>query len=204
MQRPDGESHHLDLDLREAAGATISACGQYRYDLWREWNVSQPKLAFVMLNPSTADALRNDQTIEACIRFAKRDGYGGIVVRNLFAYRTPKPSVLAKAHKAGVDVVGEENDEWLAGLKSNRDIAAWVIAWGQGSGIPRALIEWRIEDVFDILGRLPSLALHPDPYRGQSPHPLYLKNDTPIAPWPARRPKEAADFGSQGGSDAAS
>lgn len=195
MTANDETAVNLDLGLREVAGATISPDGLYRYDLWREWDAGLSKLGFVMLNPSTADALRNDQTIDACIRFAKRDGYGGIVVRNLFAYRTPKPVVLKKAHEQGVDVVGEENDAWLARLRTDRDVACWVAAWGQGSGIPKRLMEDRIEDVFDILGRLVTLALHPDPYRGQSPHPLYLKNDTPIRPWPARRSAESGRTG---------
>jgi hypothetical protein len=31
-----------------------------------------PRLGFIMLNPSTADAAVNDQTIRKCIGFAKR------------------------------------------------------------------------------------------------------------------------------------
>jgi hypothetical protein len=172
------------------AGAHISPCGLYRYDLWRQWSTA-PKLAFVMLNPSTADALTNDQTIEACIRFAKRDGYGGIVVRNLFAFRTVSPRILADAHRHGVDVVGEHADVWLGSLMHSDEaeaVGGVVAAWGKGSGIPKQLMEERIEMVMhDVLDVQETLALHPDPYRGQSPHPLYLKNDTPIGDWPARR-----------------
>ena len=186
----------LDLGLRELAGAHISPCGLYRYDLWREWS-TEPKLAYVMLNPSTADALKDDKTIEACCRFAKRDGYGGIVVRNLFAFRTPSPKVLVKAHKAGVDVVGEHADVWLRALvegDESEQVGGIVAAWGQGAGIPKRLMEERIEYVLhDVLGVLRIKALHPDPYRGPSPHPLYLRKDTPIDWWPARRPRSGSE-----------
>ncbi len=36
--------------------AVISECGRFRYLLIREWDVHLPRVAFVMLNPSTADA----------------------------------------------------------------------------------------------------------------------------------------------------
>ena len=37
-------------------GATFSADRRYRYRLWRRWDGARPVVAFVMLNPSTADA----------------------------------------------------------------------------------------------------------------------------------------------------
>ncbi|KAA0997816.1 DUF1643 domain-containing protein [Paraburkholderia panacisoli] len=46
-----------DTDLAGERGAHISDCGAYRYRLWREWDRSKPTLAFLMLNPSTADHL---------------------------------------------------------------------------------------------------------------------------------------------------
>ncbi|MDF5713277.1 MAG: DUF1643 domain-containing protein [Rhizonema sp. NSF051] len=38
--------------------------GNYRYLLGREWNVNKQQVIFVMLNPSTADASKDDQTIQ--------------------------------------------------------------------------------------------------------------------------------------------
>ncbi|TMF61888.1 MAG: DUF1643 domain-containing protein, partial [Chloroflexi bacterium] len=68
-------------------GATFSADRRYRYRLWRRWDGARPVVAFVMLNPSTADARRDDPTIRRCIGFAKSWGFGGVEVVNLFAYR---------------------------------------------------------------------------------------------------------------------
>lgn len=75
-------------------GAFISACGQFRYWLVRQWDDSLPCLVFVMLNPSTADANEDDATIRKCMGFARAKGYGGILVVNLYAYRATHPRVL--------------------------------------------------------------------------------------------------------------
>ncbi len=66
----------------------------YRYSLAREWNSNAPRIGFVMLNPSTADATSNDPTIRRCINFARFWGYGAIEVVNLFAYRASHPAQL--------------------------------------------------------------------------------------------------------------
>ena len=39
--------------------ALISDCGKYRYELHREWDKKKGKVLFIMLNPSTADGLKN-------------------------------------------------------------------------------------------------------------------------------------------------
>ena len=32
------------------SGAEFSACGRYRYKLWRVWDAAQPPVMFIMLN----------------------------------------------------------------------------------------------------------------------------------------------------------
>lgn len=77
-------------------GASISRCGQYRYLLWRTWDNTLPRLAYVMLNPSKADACTDDATIRVCMGRARRMNYGGIDVLNLFALRATNPAELAR------------------------------------------------------------------------------------------------------------
>lgn len=78
--------------------ACISPCERYRYWLTRRWDLSLPVVTFLMLNPSTADARKDDATIRKCIGFAKAWGYGGIIVINLFALRSRNPEDLFTDH----------------------------------------------------------------------------------------------------------
>lgn len=105
--------------------AHVSDCGQYRYHLVRQWNESLPPLVFIMLNPSTADADKDDATIRKCIGFARRLGFGGVEIFNLFAYRTRDPRVL----KMNGWLVGAGNDyltsKRLHQLEPEYVMAAW-------------------------------------------------------------------------------
>ena len=79
---------------------------------------------FIGLNPSTADEVENDRTISRCISYAKQWGYGGIIMANLFAFRTSSPAEMI----ASSDPVGPENDRWLKALASQ---ARMIVAmWG--------------------------------------------------------------------------
>ena len=84
------------MDLFNDSGAVISRCSQYRYDLWRIWDRDSPIMVFVMLNPSTADAGADDPTLRRCIGFARRHGFGGIRVRNVFALRATDSGELSQ------------------------------------------------------------------------------------------------------------
>lgn len=75
-------------------GAEFSKCGKFRYRLWRIWDESKPLVAFCMLNPSTADEFNNDPTVTRCQRRAKMMGYGGMIVINLFSFRSTNPKAL--------------------------------------------------------------------------------------------------------------
>ena len=49
----------------------FSECRQYRYTLWREWDLLNSNYAmFIGLNPSTADEWKDDPTIRRCIDFS--------------------------------------------------------------------------------------------------------------------------------------
>ena len=76
--------------------AIISDCGKYRYELHREWDKKKGKVLFIMLNPSTADGLNNDLTTTRCINFAKKWGYGGIMIGNIYPFRAKRPKDLKK------------------------------------------------------------------------------------------------------------
>lgn len=105
-------------------GADISECGTYRYRLYRDWSEDGGCCLFVMLNPSTADAEQDDPTIRKCMGFAKRWGYGRIMVVNLFAFRSTKPRGLLDV----ADPVGPDNDVFI---REEAEAASRIVfAWG--------------------------------------------------------------------------
>lgn len=78
---------------------------------------------FIMLNPSTADEVKDDPTIRRCIGFANAWGYGILEICNLFAWRATRPNDL----KAAEDPVGPENDRYIleAAGRAEKIVAAW-------------------------------------------------------------------------------
>ena len=92
----------------------------HRYLLVRRWG-SGPLLPWVMLNPSKANAFVNDPTVTRVIGFARRWGYGGIAILNLFAYQATDPRELLTAP----DPVGLYNDLFIAEHATGAVVAAW-------------------------------------------------------------------------------
>ena len=115
-----------DLFLRRAA--EISPCGLYRYGLEREWEAGKPVLVVCMLNPSNADAEREDPTLLALIHFAKLWGYGGLTIVNLYAWRSPKPADMMSAAGRSDDtnrLRGREAALIAATMGGGRMLVAW-------------------------------------------------------------------------------
>lgn len=104
--------------------ADISRCGNYRYELRRIWDESKPLVMFIGLNPSTADAEADDNTSRVCINYAQRWGYGGLLLGNLFGFRSKDQSGLFRAK----DPIGPESDGSLARLQAQAALV--VCAWG--------------------------------------------------------------------------
>lgn len=115
--------------------AIISDDLLYRYSLGRIWDQALPILIVCMLNPSDADALRDDPTILALIWFARLWGYGGIRVINLRAYRASKPAVMFAAERAGVDTRGPDNVlHWRSAIRYAQNSSVPIlVAWGNNA-----------------------------------------------------------------------
>lgn len=99
---------------------------KYRYILTRSWIGTGGLVNFLMLNPSIADATKDDPTIRKCVGFAKRWGFSGIVVTNLFAMRATKPVDLWRADF--LTALGEEADTAIDEAARAADLV--VVAWG--------------------------------------------------------------------------
>jgi hypothetical protein len=155
--------------------AHFSADGSYRYWLTRAWAPS-PWLNFICLNPSTADSKTDDATVRKLRAFARRWGFGGFCLTNLFAYRATHANDL----RAAPDPVGPDNDRWLVKVAS--EASTIVVAWGAAPQRERA------QRVLMLLESIRSqsqaglwcLSLT----RGGHPrHPLYLPGDTVMHPF---------------------
>jgi hypothetical protein len=154
--------------------AVISECQSYRYLLVREWLPGQPSINWIMLNPSTADARRDDATIRRCLQFSRAWGYGRMVVTNLFAFRATDPEAL----KMDADPVGPDNDEFL--LATAAAAKTVVLGWGT-HGEYRA----RGAEVCQLLKDFPLKCLGVT--NGGFPrHPLFMKSDTQLEPYLGR------------------
>lgn len=161
----------------ERSWATLSECGRYRYALGRSWDPIDADFRSVfsvfMLNPSTADHCIDDPTIRKCIRYAKQEGCGSLLVRNLFAWRATDPKELRKAF----DPHGPCNE---AALQKRTAIGPRVAAWGALA--PKWLRQLAVAPMC-IVKTSPTLYVLGLTDDGQPRHPLYLPNATRITLW---------------------
>lgn len=172
MSANPGQLALLSTSPYVVSHADVSACGTYRTALTRIWGTGPIRVqGWVMLNPSTADGTVDDPTIRRVVAFARRDGFGGIRVVNLFTLRATNPEALA----AAVDPVGPDCD-WA--IRSLPHVAHQiVVAWGaQPIAASRAMAA-----VNALAGaEMWSLGQNAD----RSPkHPLYVRGDTPLVRW---------------------
>jgi hypothetical protein len=160
------------------SGAIFSPCENYRYLLWRIFS-SGPQLfggeprqmravAFIGLNPSTADERNDDNTIRRCISYAKDWGFDSLIMLNLFSYRATKPPDMKRQIDPGgcglnltvIQAVMQEAD----GI---------VCAWGADGAW-----QGQSETVLTILRQSSRPVWYLDKTASGEPrHPLYLRKD---------------------------
>lgn len=148
-----------DLFGNDNSGAEFSSCGKYRYKLWRKWDASKPLAMCIGLNPSTANANKNDQTINYLIKMLSILGYGGFYMMNLFAWITPHPEELLTCENP----LGENNSKLQEVEKLCADV---VVCWG---GFKEA--EQRIKEV---LPNYPTAKCFGKTSSGRPLHPLAM------------------------------
>jgi len=156
--------------LYTSTGAEFSQCQVYRYTLTRWWDrlAKRGRVCWVMLNPSTADALVDDPTVRRCAQFSHRWGYGGMIVVNIFGLRATDPKHLRKV----ADPVGPDNDFAVIAAATACDLV--MAAWGTHGGLNN-----RGCQVHRKLARTPGLEVYALGVTsgGFPKHPLYIKGD---------------------------
>lgn len=107
--------------------------GEYRWTLTRAWD-SRPMLLVCMFNPSLANGLQDDPTINLTCHIAAHNGFGGIVVVNGIPLRSPDPAPAFEM------LEWDKTSDWSArdALQSNLSVitrevgraGAVLLAWG--------------------------------------------------------------------------
>lgn len=144
--------------------ASFSEDGKHRLWLSRFWDLNKPRVMFIGLNPSTANAEIDDNTIKKVIKIARYNGFGGVYMVNLFTFISTDPALLD---------IKNGNVTWCDGiLYAVAEYCSTVVfAWGN----------------FEVMGRdkivkalFPgAMALHINK-NGSPKHPLYCKDETKL------------------------
>jgi hypothetical protein len=167
----EGYLHESAPMLFGVGKAVFDAGKTYRYRLSRTWGSSGTHATWIMLNPSTADALEDDPTIRRCTAFTKAWGLDGLIVVNLFALCATDPRELA-GHP---DPVGPVNDRFIG--EALHPWSVVVAAWGA-----HRLATQRAARVMEIIaGRAGGAACLGVTRGGYPKHPLYVPAATELS-----------------------
>lgn len=153
----------------------------YRWRLgvsWQDFTAQDGRLAWIMLNPSTAGVERGlDATMRRVVDFTRAAGYAACSVVNLYAYRATDPSTLWKMSTSAAIGTGNDSVIYCACM----DAAAVVFAWGAGSRGSRS------QDVLAklrIIERGRGFCLGTTA-KGQPRHPLMVTTKQALVPYEA-------------------
>jgi len=148
----------------------------YRLRLRRHWHEG-PRVCWILLNPSTAEARpngENDPTIRRCIGFSKSLGFGSMVLVNIFAARATFPADLKRMRHPVSENGGPANDRAIRRAVRTADTV--IAAWGNhGTHLGRS-------------ARVRAMLVDTDVYclgvtkLGEPRHPLYVRADASLEP----------------------
>jgi len=167
-------NYHKLFELKTMHDTIFSPNRIYRYQLKTKVSYDKGTCMFLMLNPSIADEVTSDPTINRVKKYLKTWGYGNLIVCNIFALRSTDPKGLRDVE----DPIGEDNDRYI--LQSAKESDMIICAWGnhglyldRGAQVMKMLKENGMSDKLHCL----------DISKVNQPkHPLYLKaNMLPIS-----------------------
>lgn len=106
--------------------AVLSDDGLHRFRLDRQIGTGQIKFMFIGVNPSTADATVNDQTVKKWVGFSSQWGAEKFSVANLFTWRATDVKQLNKYHEINREF---HSDFHMKMMLSESDVI--VPCWGR-------------------------------------------------------------------------
>ena len=113
----------FSLTLEQNSGADFSNDKTHRFSLWRTWDLEKPKAMCIGLNPSNANAGRNDPTIRILIKMLMKLGYGGFYMMNCWTFVASKPELLQH------NEISDKRNDYLITVTASKckDV---IFAWG--------------------------------------------------------------------------
>lgn len=151
--------------------------GNFRYWLTREWDEKKPRVTFIGLNPSTADAFIDDATIRKEVGFAQRWGFGSLLKLNMYPYRATHPRDLIAAE----DRIGRP-DLFIGAFRRIEKGETVVCAWGatriKGDEMHRKGV---LNFLWSLGADLRALDITKD---GEPKHPLYISYEKKLIELP--------------------
>jgi hypothetical protein len=160
--------------------AILSSCGTYRYRLERDVAMDGPVYAFFGVNPSTADASINDQTVRKWIGFVKLWGGSRFIVGNVFAHRATDVTELRTVQQP----VGPDNFGHLERIAADADVL--IPCWGDRAKVPRTLHHWIDKTAAFLLAQDKPVRAFGFSKGGDPLHPLMLPYTTELVPYRAK------------------
>lgn len=153
--------------------AVFSKDKVYRYYLSRKTGLpGTKKLAWLMLNPSTADAFKMDPTVTRCFNRTTWHQANEMIILNLFAMRSPYPKDLYHID----DPIGPLNDEFITQTLAENDIEL-VCAWGR-----EKLAGDRATELVKRIPSIPTYCLGTNK-DGSPVHPLHIPYEHHLVPF---------------------
>jgi len=133
-------------------------------------------LIMVGLNPSGASAEFADATLIRVYGYARREGFGSLLMLNLFSARATEPAELTRyAGRPGYAL------EVAHQIAAEPEPSILVAGWGSQSGAVGRLVRARVAELLPLVSRpWHALGTCAD---GAPRHPLYTALDAPLALW---------------------
>lgn len=133
------------VDLHDVdCGAIYDETEAHRYVLWRLWQPDRLPLVVIGLNPSTATELALDNTIRRCIQYAKDWGHGGLVMLNLFSFRSTNPKVLSFKQRHWVKAQFPYGPPWPESVTGGPANDAYLLYWTHEQRAGAVLAAWGV------------------------------------------------------------
>lgn len=162
------------IDLSQWTGAIFSTDRVFRYVLWRRFKAGNRFMNCLMLNPSTATDVKFDPTVKRCAGRAATLGYDGLIVTNLYAFRSPYPQILVDRGYP----VGDSNNVYIAAAAELSEII--LCGWGNRAEKDRAADVIKMLMCLEHGSKFRCLSTNKD---GSPAHPLYLPYSQNLKQW---------------------